>query len=103
MANHDHVAPGAAEIPRKGHHSIPNHVNGITEICAAPSLPDPILAQVAVSSESARDTITVAIGSADRKIKTVCQTSECRGGVGMCERGDKCYCGRGEQLFAHGG
>src|ERR1700675_4884268 len=103
MANHDYVTPGAAEIARQGHHSIPDYVNGITKICAAASLPDPILAQVAVSCKPARDAIALRVGSTDREIKTVCQTSESRVGVGLCERGDQCYYGRGEQLFAHGG
>ena len=101
MANHDHVSPRPTEIPGKSDHTISDRVDGITEICAAPSLPDPILTEVAVRSKTARDAITIGIRFANRKIKTICQTSERRIGVGLCKRGNQCdYC-RGEQLFAH--
>ena len=103
MANHDDISPRAAEITGQGYHPVPYRVYGITEIGAAPSLPNPILAQMAVRSESAGNAVAVGTRFAHRKIKTVCQTSECRIGVGLCERGDKSYYGRGEQLFAHGG
>src|SRR6202045_1949469 len=61
VANHDHVTPGATEIARQGHHSIPDHVNEITKICAAASLPDPVLAQMAVSCKPAREAIAGAV------------------------------------------
>jgi hypothetical protein len=55
MANHDHISPGPTEIPGQSYHPTPNHVDGITEIRAASSLADPILTQVTVGRESARN------------------------------------------------
>src|SRR3974390_158580 len=83
MPNDDNVSPCSTEISSERHDAIPDGIDWITEIGAAATLPNPILAQVTMRRESARNTISIGIRFPNRIIKAVRQTCEGRTRVGL--------------------
>ena len=73
VPDHDDVSPSPTEISSERHDAVSNRIDWITEIGTAPSLPNPVLAQVAMSRESARNPVSIRIRFSDRIIKTVRQ------------------------------
>src|SRR5271165_1305591 len=78
VPNHDHVSPCSTEIPSERHDAVPDGIDWITEIGAAATLPNPILAQVAMRRESPRNSISIGIRFPNRIIKTVRQPCQSR-------------------------
>ncbi len=83
MANNDHVPPSPTEISSERNDAMPYRIDWITEVGATSALPDPILAQVAMRCETARNAVSIGIRFPNWIIKTVRQPCQGRTRIGL--------------------